>query len=314
MTPTLSTEVAHTKLFTGVHPETIERVLETCQVRAVAAGTVVIERDRRNDTVYVVLEGQLDVHLAGPDDPGFVSLGAGDCVGEMSIIDGRETSAHVIAKSPCRLLAIRSDVIWSLIHTSHAVARNLLYTLSGRLRFGNDAFKSSANLQLELESMAFVDALTGVHNRRWLDTAFRLQIEAALSDGRPAGVLMVDIDHFKHYNDTHGHLGGDRMLCAVARALAENLRPGDLLARFGGEEFTVLLPDIDAPHTLAIAERLRHAVELAYCPEAPGLPTVTASIGYAQTRPGDSFESVLERADAALYAAKDAGRNCVRAG
>ncbi len=314
MAEPLAAEVSRTKLFTGVHPETIDRVLETCHAVEIEPGTVLIERERRNDTVYVILEGQLNVHLAGPEDPGFVSIGAGECVGELSIIDGRETSAHVIANGRCRLLAIRSEVIWSLIHTSHAVARNLLYTLSGRLRYGNDAFQSSANLQLELESMAYVDGLTGVHNRRWLDQAFRRQLERGLHEGRSIGILMIDIDHFKLYNDTHGHLGGDKMLCAVAHAIADNLRPGDLLARFGGEEFTVLLPDIDAPHTQAIAERLRHAVEVTHCPDAPELPRVTISIGYAQTRPGDSLESVLERADGALYAAKKAGRNCVRAG
>jgi diguanylate cyclase (GGDEF)-like protein len=312
MTESLAAEIGKTRLFTGVTPETVERLLESCRVIEVSAGTVLIERERANDTVYVVLAGQLDVHLTGPHEPSFVGLGPGDCVGEMSIIDGRETSAYVVAKVACRLLAIRSEVIWSLIHTSHAVARNMLYILSGRLRFGNDAFKSSANWQLELESMAYVDALTGLHNRRWLDQAFRFQLERARNESKQLAILMIDIDHFKRYNDTHGHLAGDRSLCAVARALTENVRPGDLLARYGGEEFTVLLPDIDHPHTQTIAERLRHAAELAYSPEAPGLPRVTVSIGFAQSMPDDTLETMLARADSALYSAKNAGRNCVK--
>ena len=159
-------EIACSKLFAGVSPDAIERLLELCSVISIDAGTVLIEREQHNETVYVVLQGLLDVHLTGPKEPSFVSLGAGDCVGEMSIIEERETSAHVVACAATRLLAIPRDVMWSLIHSSHALARNMLLMLSGRLRYGNEAFRNSSHLQIEFESMAFVDGLTGLHNRR----------------------------------------------------------------------------------------------------------------------------------------------------
>jgi GGDEF domain-containing protein len=288
-------ELGTTRLFSGADAATLARVIEGCPVVEIAAGEVLIERGRDNDTVYLVLDGQLEVHLVAPQEPPFVDVGIGDCVGEMSIIDGHHTSAYVTAKLQSRLLAIPREMLWSLIHDSHAVARNLLYTLSRRVRFGNDALKSSASTQIELESMAFVDALTGLHNRRWLDQAFRRQLENDRRHGRRPVLMMVDIDHFKRYNDSYGHLAGDKSIVRVARVLAENLRPQDLLARFGGEEFSILLPDIEPAEAGVIAERLRQAVERDGGDEAPELAS-----------------ELLERADAALYDAKKAGRNCIR--
>ncbi|HYD79956.1 MAG TPA: GGDEF domain-containing protein [Paucimonas sp.] len=312
MHTSLYAEIVKTRLFADVSLDSVARLLDMCRVLAVPPGTVLIEQSENNDVVYVVLEGQLDVHLSGLEQPSFVTLGPGDCAGEMSIIDRRETSALVVAKTACRLLVIERDVMWQLIHCSHAVARNLLYTLSGRLRFDNEAIRSSNHRQTEFESLAFVDGLTGLHNRRWLDQAFRRQVERALHDGKPLTISMIDIDHFKHYNDTYGHLSGDRLLNTVALTLNDHLRPGDLLARFGGEEFAALLPDTDAGQALAIAERLRSAVAAAIPKGTPPLPTVTVSVGYTQMAVGDTLEKLLERADAALYLAKNSGRNCVR--
>ncbi len=305
-------EIGKSKLFAGVSLDTVDGLLELCSVINVRAGDVLLEPDKKNNTVYVVLRGQLDVRLSGPEDLVFVSLGPGDCVGEMSFIEERETSAFVIARSASRLLVIQREVMWSLIHSSHAMARNMLYMLSGRLRSSNEALKNSNHLQVEFQSMAFVDGLTGLHNRRWLDQAFRRQMERDLQGNKPLTILMIDIDHFKAYNDNYGHLSGDKCLNTVARALNDNLRPGDLLARFGGEEFAVLLPGTDLIQTQAVAERLCRAVAMADHEDAPALPKVTVSVGYSQLTAGDTLEKILERADAALYLAKNSGRNCVR--
>jgi diguanylate cyclase (GGDEF)-like protein len=124
---------------------------------------------------------------------------------------------------------------------------------------------------------------------------------------------MIDVDHVKKSNDEHGHLAGDKVLISVGESIKQPLRPNDLIARFGSEEFSVLLPETRLQNAVAIAERLRESVSEA-CPGRIGekeLPTVTVSIGIADCRPGDSLESLLASADTARYDAKKAGRNCV---
>ena len=160
-----------------------------------------------------------------------------------------------------------------------------------------------------LEALSNTDSLTGVGNRRQLDLALATRMEAAFSDDF---LLLIDIDHFKHFNDLHGHLAGDACLAALARVLAAQLRPGDLLARFGGGEFAVLLTRANLPTAVELAERLRVAVTEYRHPGQKSQEALTVSIGIADRTRDSDAALLIARADAALYAAKRGGRNCVR--
>jgi diguanylate cyclase (GGDEF)-like protein len=157
--------------------------------------------------------------------------------------------------------------------------------------------------------LADSDPLTGLLNRRaWTDAATSV-LEQGLS--RPIAALFLDLDHFKELNDRHGHAAGDRALIAVAAALRHELRPSDLLGRYGGEEFVALLQGVDKDNAMHIATRLcRRVHRLDVHVSAPGA-LLTVSIGVAMRTAADSVESLVERADAAMYAAKLAGRNQV---
>ena len=174
-----------------------------------------------------------------------------------------------------------------------------------------------ANLRLvhELESLSRTDALTGAGNRRAFDEALAQEVSRAKRHGQALGLVMLDIDHFKRVNDTHGHQGGDQVLHAVAVTLRATLREGDLLYRYGGEEFAVLLPYAPASGAMAAAERMLR--EIAARPIRVGNTDlrVTASAGVTSVTGADLDGSrLVSRADAALYEAKKAGRNCVRGG
>ncbi|HAU56177.1 MAG TPA: GGDEF domain-containing protein [Comamonadaceae bacterium] len=160
----------------------------------------------------------------------------------------------------------------------------------------------------ELEQLATRDALTGVHNRRRFDDKLNECLEVAQRTAQGFAVLLIDTDHFKKVNDTYGHPAGDAVLQTLARVLSETTRAVDFVARYGGEEFVVLLPHTaDAGHAMAAAEKIRTAIADA---TFPGPGRLTVSIGASLWQPSDPNASgVIERADAALYQAKAAGRN-----
>jgi diguanylate cyclase (GGDEF)-like protein len=158
---------------------------------------------------------------------------------------------------------------------------------------------------------AETDALTGQPNRRALDELLKQQVGVARATGRTFSVLLLDIDHFKLVNDTHGHGAGDDTLRAFAQRVREHLRQGDTCARYGGEEFVVVLPGTTLVAALEVAERLRQGVADASLMSVP-LVRATVSIGAAQHTTGETVEQLLARADSAVYAAKRGGRNQVR--
>lgn len=168
----------------------------------------------------------------------------------------------------------------------------------------------------QLARIASQDALTGIANRRAFNQALLQAWEEQAAAGGRVAVLLADVDAFKAYNDTHGHLAGDAVLAAVARQLAAPLAlPGQLAARYGGEEFAVLLPGMDCVGAGVMAERIRQAIQAGGLPHraSPVGPVVTVSIGVACACPGPETppESLLQAADRALYRAKDGGRNRV---
>ena len=166
--------------------------------------------------------------------------------------------------------------------------------------------------EAELREMATTDFLTGVLNRRaFIEMGLRV-IARARRDGAPLTILMLDLDHFKRINDRYGHAVGDTLLRAITETCRTQLRPVDLFARWGGEEFVILLPDIDITGGLRIAERLRQAVEALTLPAQTGDTGTTISIGCADWSPDETeIDAVLHCADVALYHAKARGRNCV---
>ncbi|MCG8313983.1 MAG: diguanylate cyclase, partial [Pseudomonadales bacterium] len=175
------------------------------------------------------------------------------------------------------------------------------------------ALKHKSNLLVQL---ACTDELTRIPNRRHFDYVLDREWGRALRNDSPLSVIMIDVDHFKRYNDHYGHPEGDRCLRQVSRALSSVLhRPADMLARYGGEEFIALLPETDVEGAERIAEKLRQSVFDLKLPHQNSISfdRVTISVGLASTIPNESEspDELLEKADSALYGAKTGGRNCV---
>jgi two-component system cell cycle response regulator len=189
----------------------------------------------------------------------------------------------------------------------------LIARVRTQLRKKNYQDRLRHNVQLSLE-MAITDQLTGLHNRRYMARHLDNLILSAQKSGKPLAFLIMDIDHFKSVNDTHGHDIGDEVLREFANRISANIRGIDLACRYGGEEFVVVMPDTDIDFACTIAERLRHSVETTpfEISRAPNTLNVTISIGIASAQSeDDNAESLLHRADQALYRAKREGRNRV---
>jgi diguanylate cyclase (GGDEF)-like protein len=308
--PTDREALRKSRLFRGVDIELVDHLLQDCAVRVLRPGEILLARgEAPSEDVFVVMCGRVSVHLAGAESPSHTVIDAGECVGEMSAIDGEPISATVTALESARLLAIPEPIVWSLVNTSHAVARNLLYILSRRMRHDNALIVFGMDRQRELERAAGTDGLTGLHNRRWMNEAFSRLLDRCARDAVPSSLVLIDVDALKAYNDRAGHLAGDLLICTVADVLARHIRPGDLLARFGGDEFCLLLPETPLPDALNVAERLRTAVDAEVVVKIAAQATI--SCGVSSGSPGVQLEELLRSADEALYRAKAKGRNIV---
>ena len=164
------------------------------------------------------------------------------------------------------------------------------------------------------EARARTDALTGLPNRHALVEFFRAAQTEAMEQGQPLSAFLVDIDHFKRFNDNFGHVVGDQVLRLVAKALQDGVRESDLAARYGGEELIAILPGADLAACTAVAERIRHGIakgKITRRSTGEELPGITVSIGVGEFQFGESLEDMIDRCDRALYQAKKRGRNLV---
>ena len=307
------TALAASHLFAEVPAGTLRSIFSTAVRRDIVSGTRVIAPGEPHSSLYIVIDGELGVFADEGAKIVLSTIGPGDCVGEQSVLDHGTPAALVVATAPSRLAVLKAEQIWEAMYRAPVIALNLLRTLSERIRYDNATLRASFDRQALFEAAATTDSVTGLHNRHWMEETFARELLRCGHAGTPAALFMIDLDHFKHVNDRYGHRVGDAVLARFGELMRNALRPRDLCARFGGEEFCVLLPDIDVRKAVHAAERLRARVNDQPAQVSSELTVdYTVSIGVAGWRPGSTIAELIDAAETALYAAKRAGRNRVQ--
>lgn len=238
-------------------------------------------------------------------------------LGSFVDLAGRTAQSNLTLKShierlgavsePAQVLEIASEIIRE---TSSFIDATEIFEESLR-----DTTTEIDQLKSELDKarqQAFNDALTGLMNRRGFDNALEETISEAVKNDSPLCLLLIDIDHFKKVNDTHGHLVGDKVLRGLSRLLINQMRGNDFLSRYGGEEFAVILPNTPITGAYTVAENLRKSAQklrLTHVKTGNRLTDITISTGVACYHKGESTENFINRCDKALYRAKHQGRN-----
>lgn len=306
-------EIATQEVFKDIEAQLLFPYLADCEIRMLNKNDLLIRAGEVNECLFLILEGSCRVQLRLDQEHSVAKLNAGQCIGEIAFIDHQPATAFVVADSDTRILVIDEKLLWKLSRVFHPLACNLLEMIAHRLRHSNSVINQIKDMVKQHEHDATVDPLTSLYNRRWLDKSLSRIMQRCYANSRPLCVAMMDLDHFKAFNDKHGHLAGDTALSTVSKVIREHLRPEDMVTRFGGEEFFAILPGMDKEAAKIIANRLCEAVASTEIMQQTNslLTPITVSIGIAEMLNKDDVETLIYNADKALYKAKELGRNRV---
>ncbi len=306
--------------------EELRAVFAAGSEKTCAVDEVIVTEGQRGDSMFFVLDGYVGARL---DSGAMVrSYAPGSYFGELSFINpGHRRSATIIATTSAKLLVVDQASVQSLLDTHPRVVFTLLrracaFMVDAERNLISDLRRRNTELQDTIKKLEFTrrrlseeeetsrtDTLTGLYNRRAFDLEVPGFIERALALRSPLAMLVMDLDAFKPVNDTLGHAAGDAVLCGVAKVLQQGVRKSDLPCRFGGDEFVIVLADLDEAAARERAEVLRAAIgTMPQVGSERGI-CVTATMGGTLLREGETAEAFLHRADEALNTAKRAGRD-----
>jgi diguanylate cyclase (GGDEF)-like protein len=307
-------------IFTGLDRTAIQGIVDLMQPRELAAGEVLFRQGDAGGELYIVEKGTLGISVTLADGASLeiAAFSGGDFFGEMSIFEKEPRSATCCAKKRCRLYALHERAFFALLKTNPATAatvmKQMLAVTRRRLQDTGAFLSDMVQWGEDARRRAITDSLTGLYNRRYLEEALEEYFMKAASGRRPLTVVMLDLDHFRAINEQYSQEVGDQTILAAAEVFRAQMRPTDVVARYGGDEFTLILPDTEAETARQLMEGVRRSVaDLTLLQDLGGAVTrVTTSQGIACfPAHAEDLKGLLEAADAALYQAKESGRNRV---
>ena len=302
----------HLPMFREMTPAELAPLAAACRLEHFRPGEAIVRQGEPGDSVYVILDGRVEVlariERNGVQSESVVSwLVAGDALGELSLLDGRPRSATCLAMTTTTCLCLDRDEFLGAVQRHWTLAHSLLEVVAERLRRADERLAEHAT-----------DPLTGVNNRRALLDLYEREASRAQRAARsgvgmmqPVGLLFCDVNVFKSINDTYGHHVGDEVLRSVAQTLVAASRATDFVARFGGDEFVVVLPDSGDAGVEKVSRRIKEILR----DTPPGPVPFSVSIGSAVVDPHNpqKFDDLMAAADEAMYEDKQRAREAAKA-
>ena len=307
-------------VFSLLEPEEIKTLINSFHLIEVEEEKTLFKEGDEGNELYIVKSGKVAVSIRHSDgvEREIVELKEGDFFGEMSIFENAPRSATCHAKEKSVLLKMKEEDFFELIQSFPLAAIKIMYRMlnitTKRLRDSSGFLSNMVTWGEKARKRSITDELTGVYNRRFLDDALVDYFEAARNTDKPLTVVMTDLDYFRDINELYGDKTGDRTILAAVDVFKKVLRKDDIVARYGGDEFTFILPDTGHDEGLKLAERVRLKVsQLKILEKEKGpIRNVTTSQGLASfPENAEELTKLMEKADKALYRAKDKGRNRV---
>ncbi len=283
-------------------------------------GDVIFREQEDGDELFIIMSGATSVRILVKDgtEKEIAMLKEGEFFGEMAIFDNSPRSATCVAGEDCEILRLHKDDFFKLMkmspHPTINIMKNMLNKTTDRLNASGQVITQMVKWGEDASLRAVTDKLTGVYNRRYLESELESRFNRASQDGSPLSLVMADMDFFREVNEGYSHEIGDRYIVEVARVFTSAFRKTDIVSRYGGDEFTILLPDTDLETAMKVTEEVRKQVEkldFLKSLEGPDL-RLSVSLGvscYPAT--AGTAAQLTEQADKALYAAKHGGRNRV---
>jgi len=310
----------HVELFSLLNDSEIESIIDFLRIIHVEESEPLFRQGDEGHELFIVRTGSIRVSIALHDgrEKDITQFSPGDFFGEMSIFENAPRSATCYAVEPSSLYALRGRDFYRLMEDSPSLATKIMFRMSNittrRLRSTGEFLTDMVVWGKEARKRAITDELTGVYNRHFLDDALENQLHRAREGGGPLSVVMVDLDHFRSINDEYGHEVGDNLLLQAVQVFKKHLRDGDILARYGGDEFTIIMPRTGSEKARLIAQMVREDMERLKSLQhlGGGVNRVTTSQGIAAfPAHAKDLDALMKRADEALYMAKERGRNRV---
>lgn len=307
-------------MFAGLKMSELHLVAQRLELARYRKGSPVFHAGDEGNQLFIIKSGSISVriHVQDGSDREIALLKAGEFLGEMAIFENAPRSATCVAAEDSELLLLNKEDFFSLMkHFPHAainVMKSMLNKTTDRLNSSGQFITQMVKWGEEASLRAVTDKLTGVFNRRYLESELEKRFTRAQKEGSPLCLVMADMDFFREVNEGYSHEVGDRYIVEVAKVFTTTFRKTDITSRYGGDEFTILLPDTDLDTAMKVTEEVRKAVEkLDFLKEMEG-PDLRLSVSlgvscYPAT--STTMKELTEQADKALYAAKHGGRNRV---